>query len=82
MGVVPADTKLTPRPKEIPAWADMNEQQRKLFERHMETFAGFAECQQVVIIVVDLAPHDPCGLRIVRCGHLSSKHLDGWYGLT
>lgn len=47
-----------------------------------QTFAGFAECQQVVIIVVDLAPHDPCGLRIVRCGHLSSKHLDGWYGLT
>ena len=43
MGVIPPDTKLTPRPKEIPAWADMNDQQKKLFERQMETFAGFAE---------------------------------------
>lgn len=43
MGIIPAGTLLTPRPKEIPAWADMNEQQRRLFERQMETFAGFAE---------------------------------------
>ena len=42
MGIIPADTKLTARPKEIPAWADMNDQQKKLFERQMETFAGFA----------------------------------------
>lgn len=43
MGIIPASTKLTPRPKEIPAWDDMNANQRKLFERQMETFAGFAE---------------------------------------
>ncbi len=43
MGVIPANTKLTPRPKEIPAWADMNANQKRLFERQMETFAGFAE---------------------------------------
>jgi arylsulfatase A-like enzyme len=43
LGVIPADTKLTPRPKEIPAWADMSADQRRLFERQMETFAGFAE---------------------------------------
>ena len=43
LGVVPANTKLTPRPKEIPAWADMNADQKRLFERQMETFAGFAE---------------------------------------
>jgi arylsulfatase len=42
-GVIPADAKLTPRPKEIPAWADMNAEQKRLFERQMETFAGFAE---------------------------------------
>ena len=42
MGIIPANTKLTERPKEIPAWADMNDQQKKLFERQMETFAGFA----------------------------------------
>ncbi|MFN0243742.1 MAG: arylsulfatase [Planctomycetota bacterium] len=43
LGVIPADTKLTARPKEIPAWADMSSEQKRLFERQMETFAGFAE---------------------------------------
>jgi len=43
LGVIPADAKLTPRPKEIPAWADMSATQKRLFERQMETFAGFAE---------------------------------------
>jgi arylsulfatase A-like enzyme len=43
MGVIPADTKLTPRPKEIPAWDDMSADQKRLFERQMETFAGFGE---------------------------------------
>ena len=43
LGVIPKDTKLTPRPKEIPAWDDMSAQQKQLFERQMETFAGFAE---------------------------------------
>jgi len=42
LGVIPADAKLTPRPKEIPAWDDMSAKQKQLFERQMETFAGFA----------------------------------------
>jgi len=43
LGVVPADAKLTPRPTEIPAWDGMSAQQKRLFARQMETFAGFAE---------------------------------------
>jgi len=43
MGIIPPNAKLTVRPKEIPAWADMTAEQRRLFERQMETFAGFAE---------------------------------------
>ncbi|TAH38293.1 MAG: arylsulfatase [Planctomycetota bacterium] len=43
LGVIPADAKLTPRPKEIPAWDGMSADQKRLFERQMETFAGFAE---------------------------------------
>lgn len=43
MGIIPADTQLTMRPKEIPAWEGMNADQKKLFERQMETFAGFAQ---------------------------------------
>ena len=42
LGVIPANTQLTPRPKEIPAWADMSAEQKRLFERQMEAFAGFA----------------------------------------
>ncbi|MCC6673036.1 MAG: arylsulfatase [Planctomycetes bacterium] len=43
LGVIPADARLTPRPREIPAWDGMNAGQRRLFERQMEAFAGFAE---------------------------------------
>ncbi len=43
LGVVPSDAELTKRPKEIPAWDDMTAQQKKLFERQMETYAGFGE---------------------------------------
>ncbi|MFN0199196.1 MAG: sulfatase-like hydrolase/transferase, partial [Planctomycetaceae bacterium] len=42
LGVIPSNTKLTVRPKEIPAWEDMTADQKRLFERQMETFAGFA----------------------------------------
>jgi arylsulfatase len=43
LGVVPPDAKLTPRPAEIPAWDAMSPDQKRLFERQMETYAGFGE---------------------------------------
>ena len=43
LGVVPPDTKLTPRPAEIPAWDSLTPDQKRLFTRQMETFAGFGE---------------------------------------
>ncbi len=43
LGVVPAGTKLTPRPAEIPAWESFSSDQKRLFARQMETFAAFAE---------------------------------------
>ncbi len=42
-GAVPAGTKLTPRPPEIPAWDSLTADQKRLVARQMETFAGFAE---------------------------------------
>ncbi len=42
-GVIPEDAKLTARPKEIPAWDDMSPDQKKLFARQMEVYAGFSE---------------------------------------
>ena len=41
MGVVPANTKLTPRPKEIPGWAGLSPDAKRLYARHQEAFAGF-----------------------------------------
>jgi arylsulfatase A-like enzyme len=41
MGLIPSDTKLTPRPREIPAWDSLNVDQKRVAERLMETFAGY-----------------------------------------
>ena len=43
MGVVPAGTKLTARPEEIPSWESRSPDQKRLFARQMETFAAFGE---------------------------------------
>lgn len=41
LGVVPQDTKLTPRPDAIPAWNSLTPDQKKIDARLMEVFAGF-----------------------------------------
>jgi arylsulfatase A-like enzyme len=41
LGVVPPDTKLTPRPASLPAWNSLNADQKRLYARMMEIFAGF-----------------------------------------
>ncbi|QDU56124.1 arylsulfatase [Aeoliella mucimassa] len=41
LGVVPKDTKLTPRPDSLPAWDSLPEKERKVYARMMEVFAGF-----------------------------------------
>ena len=41
LGVVPQDTKLTARDKSLPAWDSLNADQKRLYARMMEIFAGF-----------------------------------------
>ncbi len=43
MGIIPQNAELTKRPAEIPAWDDQTPEQKRLFARQMEVFAGFAE---------------------------------------
>jgi len=43
LGVVPAGTKLAPKPKEIKDWDKLTPDEQKLFARQMEVFAGFGE---------------------------------------
>lgn len=44
LGVVPEDATLTPRPDAIPAWDTLSPDEKKLFARQMEVYAGFQEC--------------------------------------
>jgi arylsulfatase A-like enzyme len=43
LGVVPANAKLAPKPKDIKDWTALSPDEKKLFTRQMETYAGFAE---------------------------------------
>ena len=43
LGVIPADSELTPRHAEIPAWDDMPDELKPVLERQMEVYAGFLE---------------------------------------
>lgn len=44
LGLVPADTKLSPRDASVPPWADVPADKRALFARHMETYAAMLDC--------------------------------------
>lgn len=43
MGVVPQGTKLAPKPEAIPAWDSLTADQKKLFARQAEVFAGYLD---------------------------------------
>ena len=43
LGVVPAETELTARHEEIPAWDDMPDDMKPVLARQMEVYAGFLE---------------------------------------
>ncbi|WP_116365743.1 arylsulfatase [Parahaliea mediterranea] len=42
LGVVPAGTELTERSAGLPAWDSLNDDQKRLYARMMEVFAGYA----------------------------------------
>ena len=43
LGIVPANTKLTERSEGIPAWDTLTSDQKKLYSRMMEIYAGYLE---------------------------------------
>ena len=54
MGIIPPATKLTPRPKEIPAWDSLTPDEKRVAARLMETFAAFtAQTDHEVGRVID-----------------------------
>lgn len=53
-GVVPANTKLTARPDAIPAWNDLNADQKKVFTHMMEVYcAALAHCDYQMGRLID-----------------------------
>jgi arylsulfatase len=49
LGIIPADTKLTPRDPAFPAWDSLPKTQKALYSRQMEVFAGFQENADVQV---------------------------------
>lgn len=43
LGIVPQNTKLAPKPSDIKDWDKLSADEKKLFARQMETYAGFGE---------------------------------------
>ena len=43
LGIVPSETSLTERPGLFPAWDTLSDDEKKLYARQMEVFAGFSE---------------------------------------
>ncbi|RLD56652.1 MAG: arylsulfatase, partial [Bacteroidetes bacterium] len=43
MGIIPENTKLAPKPEDIKDWDMLTDDERKLFARQAEVFAGFME---------------------------------------
>ncbi len=43
LGVIPKDAKLAPKPEDIKDWDDLSADEKKLFARQMEVYAGFAQ---------------------------------------
>ncbi|MGB9224476.1 arylsulfatase [Mycobacterium sp.] len=72
MGIIPAGTRLTPRPVQIPAWADYNDRYKPVARRLMEVYAGFlahtdAQIGRVIDAIDELGQWDNT-LFIYVCG--------------
>ena len=42
-GIIPQDAELTERPEAFPAWDSLGDDEKKLYARQMEVFAGYSE---------------------------------------
>lgn len=85
LGVVPEGTKLTPRPDSLPAWDSLSDDERKVYARMMEVYAGFTahtdhEVGRVVDAIDELGELDNT-LVIYMAGDNGSSAEGGLNGL-
>lgn len=84
LGVIPRDAELTPRPKEIPAWSQCSSDEKKLYARMQEVFAGFLEHADAQIGKIveaierwaarQYADHIPCRRQRSERGRVADLH--------
>ncbi|MHA7652464.1 arylsulfatase [Mycobacterium sp. ML4] len=72
LGIIPSGTQLTPRPEQIPAWADYDDRYKPVARRLMEVYAGFlahtdAQIERVIDAINELGQWDNT-LFIYICG--------------
>jgi arylsulfatase len=78
MGIIPADTVLSPRPPWVPAWETLGDRERQLAERFMECFAGYlsftdAHIGRVLAFLDDLDDADNTVVMVVSDNGASSE---------
>jgi arylsulfatase len=62
-GIIPADTKLTPRPEWVQPWDSLSPGEKQLYARFMENFAGYlsftdSECGRLLDVIRELPDAD------------------------
>jgi len=85
LGVVPAGTKLAPKPAFIKDWDKLSDDEKKLFARQMEVFAGFGEqadyeIGRLVQALADMGQLDNT-LIFYECGDNGASAEGGMNGL-
>ena len=60
LGVIPAETQLAERPKDLKAWDTLPAEHRRLFARQAEVFAGFLEQTDHEIGRLSAGTHNGC----------------------
>lgn len=72
MGIIPSGARLTPRPEQIPAWADYDDRYKPVASRLMEVYAGFLAHTDAqigrVIDAIDELGHWEKTLFVYLCG--------------
>ena len=86
LGVVPQSAQLTPRPSQLPAWETLSADQKRLFARMMEVFAGFTaqtdfEMGRLLDMVRSLPDADNT-LIFYQCGDNGASAEGGLVGLV
>ncbi len=78
LGVIPPHTELSPRPDWVPAWADLGDDERRVYARYMEAFAAFlshadAQVGRVVDFVQQLGDLDDTIVMVLSDNGASSE---------